>query len=257
MSWAGRFQARDTALCIGLDPVAERLPPGYSATGFCLEVIDATADYAACYKPNIAFFERLSETGSGGLAQVMRAVRDHGLPVLLDAKRGDFPGTARVYAETYFGGPLDCDALTVNPSLGLDAVAPFAERARELERGVFLLVRTSNAGAALFQDAMEPILVEAIHDEPVFGAVVGATDPVVGARLRAALPDTLFLVPGFGAQGGDDLAPFFTAEGRGAVVSASRSILYAGEGKPWPAWKDAIRAAARDARETIERARKR
>lgn len=256
MSWKGRFEGRGSALCVGLDP-AGALPEGFSAERFCLEAIDATADLAACVKPNAAFFERLGPAGMESLVRVIAAARARGLPVILDAKRGDVPGTARAYAEAFFGGPFDCDALTVNPSLGLDAVAPFAERARQLERGVLLLLRTSNPGAALFQEAMEPVLVEAIREEPAFGAVVGATDPATGNRLRQALPETLFLVPGFGAQGGDEVGPFFTPAGTGAVVSSSRGILYAGAGKPWPEWKEAMREAARAAHAMIERARRR
>jgi orotidine-5'-phosphate decarboxylase len=256
MSWADRFEARGSALCVGLDP-ADRLPPGVSAEELCLAAVDVAAEVAACVKPNAAFFERLGPPGLEALVRIVAAARERGLPVILDAKRGDVPETARAYAEAYFGGPFDCDALTVNPSLGLDAIAPFAERAKALGKGVFLLLRTSNPGAALFQPAMEPELVRAIAAEPSLGAVVGATDPVIGARLRRALPETMFLVPGFGAQGGADVGAFFTPSGRGAVVSSSRGILYAGVGRPWPEWKGAMREAARAAQATIERARRR
>jgi orotidine-5'-phosphate decarboxylase len=256
MSWRGKFEERGSALCVGLDPAPGRLPAGVSAEEFCLAALEATHDVAACVKPNLAFFEVLGPPGLATLVRVVAAARAKGLPVILDAKRGDVPESARAYAEAFFGGPFDCDALTVNPSLGLDAVAPFAERARALGRGVFLLLRTSNPGAALFQDVMEKGLVAAIRGEPVFGAVVGATDPGAGARIRKALPDTLFLVPGFGAQGGGDLGRFFADGGRGAVVNSSRGILYAGEGRPWPAWKEAMREAARAAHAAIERARR-
>jgi len=256
MSWRHRFEDRKSALCVGLDPAPGRLPSGVSVEEFCLSAIEATHDLAACVKPNLAFFELLGPPGLATLVRVVAAARAKGLPVILDAKRGDVPESARAYAEAYFGGPFDCDALTVNPSLGLDAIAPFAERARALGRGVFVLLRTSNPGAALFQDAAEPALVAAIRAEPALGAVVGATDARSGARLRTALPDTFFLVPGFGAQGGGDLSSFFTNGGTGAVVNSSRGILYAGEGKPWPAWKEAIREAARSAHAAIERARR-
>jgi orotidine-5'-phosphate decarboxylase len=256
MSWTRRFEGRGSALCVGLDP-ARRLPPGISAEDFCLAAIEETADLAACVKPNLAFFERLGPDGLAAMVRVAAAARAKGLPVILDAKRGDVPDTAAAYAEAYLGGPFDCDAMTVNPSVGLDAIAPFAERARQTGRGVFVLLRTSNPGAALFQDAAEAALIQAIRAEPAFGAVVGATDPRAGARLRRALPETLFLVPGFGAQGGADLGPFFTDDGRGAVVNSSRGILYAGEGRPWPEWRRAIREAALAAQATIERARRR
>jgi len=256
MSWRERFEERGSALCVGLDPNPGRLPPGISAEEFCLAVIEETADVAACVKANLAFFERLGPEGLAGMRRIVGASRERGIPVILDAKRGDVEESARAYAEAFFGGPFDCDAMTVNPSLGLDATAPFAERAKAKGRGVFLLLRTSNAGAALFQDGMEATLLDAIRAEPVFGAVVGATHPDVGGRLRRALPETLFLVPGFGAQGGADLGPFFTGSGRGAVVNSSRGILYAGEGRPWPEWRRAIREAARAAHTTIERARR-
>ena len=251
MSWKDRFEARGSALCIGLDPVAERMPDGCAAIEFCREVVDATAEFAACFKPNMAFFERLGPEGLAGLAGLIDMIRARNVPVLVDAKRGDIASTAKMYAETYFGGPFDADALTVNPSLGLDTLEPFLDRARELDRGIFLLLRTSNPGAARFQEAAEPVLVEAIRDEPHFGAVVGATDPAAGARLRGLLPDTLFLVPGFGAQGGTGLRGFFAPGGRGAIVNSSRGILYA-EGRDW---KQAIHDAAKQAHETIEEAR--
>lgn len=255
MSWRRRFEERGSALCVGLDPVPGRLPAGVSAEEFCLAAIDATHDLAACVKPNLAFFELLGPPGLAALVRIVAAARAKGLPVILDAKRGDVPESARAYAEAFFGGPFDCDALTVNPSLGLDALVPFAERAGARGRGVFLLLRTSNPGAALFQDMMEPALVAAIRAEPAFGAVVGATDPRAGGRLRKALPETLFLVPGFGVQGGSDLGPFFADGGRGAVVNSSRGILYAGEGRPWPEWRALFREAARVAHAAIERAR--
>ena len=257
MSWHRKFEERGSALCVGLDPAPGRLPKGVTAEEFCLAAIDETAEVAACVKPNLAFFEVLGPPGLEALVRIVKAARAKGLPVILDAKRGDVPESARAYAEAYFGGPFDCDALTVNPGLGLDALAPFAERARTLGRGAFVLLRTSNPGAALFQDATEPALVAAIRAEPAFGAVVGATDPRAGARLRKALPETLFLVPGFGAQGGADLGAFFADGGRGAVVNSSRGILYAGEGRPWPEWRGAMREAARAAHAAIERARRR
>ena len=251
MTWSARFQERDSALCVGLDPVAERIPPGYSVREFLEMVVEVTADHAACYKPNVGFFERLGPAGLADLAELVASIRARGFPVLIDAKRGDVGSTAEAYAAAYFGGPFDADALTVNPSVGLDAIEPFRVAAVERDRGVFLLLRTSNPGAALFQEPAEPHLVEVIRAEAAYGAVVGATvDPATVEALRAALPETLFLVPGFGAQGGSDVAPFFTPAGRGAVVNSSRGILYVGG-------KDAIREAAREAHERIEGARSR
>ena len=254
MSWVDRLQSRGSALCVGIDPDPERMPPGVGLFDFCAEVVDLTAARAACFKPNIAFFERLGPEGVAEFARLLEFLGDRGLPVVVDAKRGDIASTARAYAEAYLGGPFDCDALTVNASVGLDAIEPFRERARLLDKGLFLLLRTSNPGAALFQAPAEPVLAEAIEKEPAYGAVVGATDPETGRRLRAAMPRTLFLVPGYGAQGGARLDAFFDAEGRGALVNSSRGILYAGEGRR--DWKAAVRAAADHAYETVEKARK-
>jgi len=256
MSWSERLLERGSALCVGLDPDAARLPPGTTVATFCDAIIDATEEFAACFKPNIAFFERHGAAGIEALERTMAACRARGVPVILDAKRGDIGSTARLYAEAYLQpGPLGADALTVNPSLGIDTLAPFLELCREHENGIFVLLRTSNPGAAVFQDAIEPGLIDFLRSEPYAGAVVGATHPEQGARLRAALPDTLFLVPGFGAQGGSELRPFFTATGGGAVVNSSRAILYAGEGTD--NWKGAAHEAARTARDTIEKARTR
>jgi orotidine-5'-phosphate decarboxylase len=252
VSWAERFGSRGSALCIGLDPDPARIPDGMDVPAFLRAVVDLTAEYAACFKPNVAFFERLGPAGLADLAQLIADLRARGLPVIADGKRGDVGPTAEAYAAAYFGGPFGVDALTVSPFLGLDTLAPFREAAVAQDAGVFVLLRTSNPGAATFQEPAEAALVEAIRNEPVFGAVVGATDPETGGRLRAALPDTLFLVPGFGAQGGEDIAPFFV-RGRGAIVNSSRGILYAGERQP--GWRDAVRAAAQAAHATIERAR--
>ena len=248
MTWSNRLQERGSALCVGLDPVEERLPDGCTIATFCCEVIERTAEFASCFKPNVAFFERHGAEGFDALARAVAAAREAGVPVIIDAKRGDVGSTARLYAETYLGDtPFAGDALTVNPSLGLDTLEPFLELAREHDRGIFVLLRTSNPGAAQFQEAMEPALLSFLADEPHAGAVVGSTDPEAGARLRAALPETLFLVPGFGAQGGGDLAGFFNADGRGAVVNSSRGIIYA----------DDVAAAARRAQTEIEKARTR
>ncbi|MGQ0613609.1 MAG: orotidine-5'-phosphate decarboxylase [Planctomycetaceae bacterium] len=255
MTWRGRFEARGSALCVGLDPVQERLPKGQDLRSFCLEVVDLTGEWACCFKPNAAFFERLGPPGMEAFAAVLRGVRERGWPVIADVKRGDIDSTAEAYADAYLGGPFDADAVTVNPSLGLDTLEPFRTRAASLDRGVFLLLRTSNPGAGQFQDAWEARLVRELRGDPRLGAVVGATDAGAARRLRAALPDTLFLVPGFGAQGGEQVGPLFDARGKGALVSSSRAILFAGEGRR--DWKDAVRAAAREAHAAIERARAR
>ncbi len=256
MNWTAGFQARGSALCVGLDPDPTRLPADMGALDFCRAVVEVTADVAACFKPNAGFFEQFGPDGVRDFATVIAEIRREGIPVIADIKRGDIGSTAEAYASAYLGGPFDTDAVTVNPSLGLGTLDPWRRRARELDRGVFLLLRTSNEDAAVFQAPAEAAMIEALRDEPAFGAVVGATHPQAMAELRKALPETLFLVPGFGAQGGGgaDLAACFTG-GAGAVVNSSRAILYAGEGQD--DWKDAVRAAARAAHDEIEKARKR
>ncbi len=254
MIWSDRFASAGSALCVGLDPVPDRLPPGMTVGRFLEEIVEITAPFAACFKPNTAFFERLGVEGIATLAALLAALRGRGVPVIVDAKRGDVDWTAAAYADAYLGGPFDGDALTVNPSVGLDAIEPFRRAARERGRGVLLLLRTSNPGAARFQAPAEAALIEAIRAEPAFGAVVGATDADAGARYRAALPDTLFLVPGFGAQGGSDIAGFFRSDGGGAVVNSSRAILYAGGARS--DWRSRVEEAARRARDEIEQARK-
>ncbi|MEE8105833.1 MAG: orotidine-5'-phosphate decarboxylase [Planctomycetota bacterium] len=254
MKWRDLIESRPSALCVGLDPVPGRLPDDMDPLSFCREVFALTREFAACFKPNIGFFERYGPEGVAMFADLVREIREQGFAVISDVKRSDMGGTAQAYADAFFGGPFDSDAITVNPFLGLDALEPYRQKAKECDAGVIVLLRTSNPGAPVFQDAAEATLVEAIAAEPAFGAVVGATHPADGARLRAALPETFFLVPGFGAQGGDEgLAGFFDDRGRGAVVSSSRGILYAGEGQS--DWRSAVAAAAEKAHTTIERVR--
>ncbi|MEM8885708.1 MAG: orotidine-5'-phosphate decarboxylase, partial [Planctomycetota bacterium] len=159
MSWTDRFQERGSALCVGLDPVAARLPAGETIGSFCEKVVARTAEHAACFKPNIAFFEVMGAAGLEELARVFAACRKEGVPVLLDAKRGDIGSTAQLYAEAYLADTdLGADALTVNASLGLDTLEPLLAMARAHDRGLFVLLRTSNPGAPTFQDGMEPML---------------------------------------------------------------------------------------------------
>jgi orotidine-5'-phosphate decarboxylase len=194
-------------------------------------------------KPQSAFFEACGPAGLKALQSFMRHARQLNLITILDAKRGDIASTAEAYAETAFG-VYDADALTVNPYLGRDAVEPFLTAARRDSRGVFILVRTSNPGAGLFQDldCGGRLLHEVVGDTVQswarenlgqcgfgdVGAVVGATHPAELANLRARLRDVWFLVPGYGAQGGSaaDGRPALRGDGLGAVVNSSRGILF-------------------------------
>ena len=204
-------------------------------------------------KPQSAFFEACGPAGMAALQRLLHKAHALGLLTILDAKRNDIASTASAYADASFAGcsfggrvyPVwEADALTVNPYLGRDAVEPFLASARRAAAGVFVLVRTSNPGAGLFQDldcggkrlyqhvgeavaswARENLGACGLGD---VGAVIGATYPAELALLRKALPEVIFLVPGFGAQGGTaaDVAAAFRSDGLGAVVNSSRGVLF-------------------------------
>jgi orotidine-5'-phosphate decarboxylase len=254
----------DSLLCVGLDPDPAKLPPHLGSgpeavIEFNRAVVAATSDLVAAYKPNYAFFGALGAAGWDVLSRTLEAIPQD-VPVILDAKVGDIGNTAEQYARMFFDR-LGADALTVNPFMGTDAVAPFARRT---DRGVFLLCLTSNAGAADFetlQVAGTPLyeLVAAKAREwntaGNLGLVVGATQAGAIARLRALAADLPFLVPGVGAQGGD-LEEAVThgrdARGLGLLINVSRGVLYASSG---PDFAQAARAAAEQLRAQINRYR--
>jgi orotidine-5'-phosphate decarboxylase len=287
--FAARLHARvlalDTRVCLGVDPRPSAHPstaperhdhdPARTARAvvdYVRGVLDATHDLIACVKPQSAFFEAMGIPGLVALAQILADVRARGIPVVLDAKRGDIGSTAEAYAEAYLAdGVFGADALTVNPYLGLDTLEPFLLAAAANDRGVFVLVKTSNPGSGDLQDVLgddgrrlHERLADALaarsldvptddHGYGPLGAVVGATYPEALAAARARLPRSVLLVPGYGAQGGraDDVVGAFDRSGLGAVVNASRSLLY-------PTQADdvatAARAAARSMRDDINRA---
>lgn len=258
-------------LCVGLDPEPERLPEGLRAlpvemavVQFCRAIIEATAPYASAYKPNLAFFEVLGPAGLLALQEILRAVPAH-IPVIADAKRGDIGNTARNYAAAFFE-TYGFDAVTVNPYLGLDAVAPFLAYR---DKGVLLLCHTSNPGAHDFQNL--PVQEEDGRVRPFYevvarrvldwneagncGLVVGATYPQEMQVVRELCPELPILVPGIGVQGGDleAMVPLaMDKRGERAMISASRAILYAGSDKHYAA---AAGDAARELRDRINRAR--
>jgi orotidine-5'-phosphate decarboxylase len=261
----------NSLLCVGLDPEPERLPDHLRAlpvergiVEFCLEIIAATAPYASVFKPNLAFFEVLGPAGLQALQEILRAIPAH-IPVIADAKRGDIGNTARNYAAALFE-TYGFDAVTVNPYLGYDAVAPFLAYR---ERGVILLCRTSNPSASDFQDLLVQaeegparplyeVVARRVQDWNAAGncaLVVGATYPQEMRAVRALCPTLPILVPGIGAQGGDleAVVPLAVdSEGERAMISASRAILYAGSGTRFA---EAAGDAARELRAQINRAR--
>lgn len=224
----------DSLLCVGLDPRPERLATGDDLFGFNRRIVDATRDLACVYKPNSAFYEAAGPEGLEALRQTIAYIHDTaGAPVILDAKRGDIGSTAAAYARAAYE-VWGADALTVNPYLGHDSVAPFTAYA---ERGVFLLCHTSNPGATDLQTLPCPSrpLYEHVAEKAAAwgtGLVVGATYPQALARVRALAPESWILLPGVGAQGGDleaALAAGLRADGLGVVVNSSRGILYAAD----------------------------
>lgn len=273
---------------VGLDPRAESLPSGlladderghYASVAAAYErfgcgVIDAVASLVAAVKPQAAFFEQCGPAGMVALGNVIAYARSKGLLVILDGKRNDIGTTATAYAEAYLGAPpaspWGADALTVSPYLGDDSLTPFVDVARQRDAGVFVLVKTSNPGGKMLQDLVvdaRPLyrhvgdFVERLAGETLgacgygaVGAVVGATYPEQAAELRAAMPHTWFLVPGFGAQGGTarDVASSFDAQGLGAIVNNSRGIIFAHAAKAYrdrfgdARWQDAVAAATAD-----------
>jgi orotidine-5'-phosphate decarboxylase len=250
-------------LVVGLDPRLDLLPmelrgeavlgraaAASSVARFCKGIVDAVGPYVVAVKPQTAFFEALGSDGFRALEEVCDYARAAGLLVVVDAKRGDIGSTSRAYAEAFLeprddGVPL-ADAMTVSPYLGLDSVEPFLAACRRHGAGLFFLVRTSNAGAADVQDlAMSdarPLwhhLAELVQEwgEPLVGekgmssvgAVVGATHPRAVSEARRLLPRSPMLLPGVGAQGATpaDVARAFTAGPASALVTASRSVIFA------------------------------
>ncbi len=246
-----RFQqtlhARQSLLCVGLDPDLQKLPANLprSAEGiitFCKEIIAATHDFAAAFKINFAFFEALGKSGWAALEAVAAALPD-GVIKIADAKRGDIGHTAHMYAEAIFR-QLPFDAMTANPYLGEDAAQPFLD---EATKGVFFLCRTSNPGSSdiqKFPDRTRPLYLHIASQVREWnikenaGLVVGATHPRELQQVRKTTPDLPFLIPGVGAQGGDlEKAVRYgaTVAGDLAIINASRTILYADSGKNFSA----------------------
>jgi orotidine-5'-phosphate decarboxylase len=277
-------------LCVGLDPRWESLPGGLRArfgsesldgvaTGievFCLRVLDLVAGRVGVVKPQSAFFEACGPAGLSALQSVVRRAKELSLLVILDSKRGDIASTAVAYADAAFGGTAvsnrrfpvwAADAITVNPYLGRDAVEPFITAARQDGGGVFVLARTSNPGAGLFQELkcggkeLYRHVAAAVADWNAdelgacglgdVGAVVGATHSKDLADLRAELPGVWFLVPGYGAQGAaaSDVAGAFRADGLGAIINSSRGVTFPFHPDD-PNWEAAITAATM--RATVE-----
>ena len=251
---------------------------------FSRRIIDVVREVAVAVKPQVAFFERLGPAGMQAFHDVIAHAHARGLLVISDVKRNDIGSTAEAYAEGHIGSitigsktihPWRTDAVTVSPYLGSDGLNPFIHQAVRHEGGVFVLVKTSNPSSVELQDLKvdgRPIYERvaqwvADHAEDLLGdsgysslgAVVGATYPRELQRLRELMPRNLLLIPGFGAQGGGpaDIAPGFNDDGLGAVVNASRSIVFAyGDSESPGDWSDAIARAACDMRDQLNEVRR-
>lgn len=247
----------NSLLCIGLDPDPGRMPDNVGVFDFNKAVIDATSNLVCAYKPNFAFYEALGNEGLDALRQTVKNIPDD-IPVIGDAKRGDIGNTAKAYAKAIFAD-FNFDATTVSPYLGFDSIEPFIQYR---DKGIFILCRTSNAGAVDFQS-----LRCAEHDRPLFevvalkarewnahgniGLVVGATYPEELKPIRQNHPDMPLLIPGIGAQGGDlELTVRYGVDARGerAIINSSRQIIYASREKDFA---EVARRAAIELREQI------
>lgn len=266
---------KESALVVGLDPDPARLPPEVRASGsseagcvleFCLGILEAVEAEAAAIKLQSAYFERLGPAGAEVYSEVISASKSLGLPTIADVKRGDIGSVAAAYAEAHLR-VYGADCVTVNPYMGEDAVSPFLEETRRTGNGgVFVLVATSNPSAKQMQMSGDPPLFErsaglvaALGEKRESGyldagAVVGATRPEIGRKVREILPEALFLVPGYGAQGGDASSiRALSSERGGVLVNSSRAVIYAGEGSNLN-YREAARQAARRSKNELREA---
>ena len=291
------IQKKDAPIVVGLDPTPAMLPrqllPGGGEWGdayvhamgeaifeFNRGIVDATYDLVPAVKPQIAMYEQFGIPGLIAFKRTVDYCHSKGLVVIGDVKRGDIGSTSAAYAAAHLGeidaggrrvAPFDEDFATVNPYLGTDGIAPFVDVCKKCDKGIFVLVKTSNPSSGEFQDQVlestKKPLYECVGemverwgadsmegDYTNVGAVVGATYPKMGKRLREIMPHTYILVPGYGAQGGTgaDLCSFFNKDGLGAIVNSSRGIIAAYKNEKYAdrfsdeSYADAARAATID-----------
>jgi len=281
MNFADRIveasRKKNSIAILGVDPQldapsAPGVPAGTTLTKFCCEIVEACAPSIVAIKPQLAFFEARGIDGMRAIAEVIKLGRKLGLIVIADAKRGDIGTTSEAYAEAFLGGgDFGCDAVTVNPYQGSDAVMPFIKRIGG-NRGIFVLVKTSNRSSGEFQDVVaggapiwESIAAQVskwgadfIGDNKLssIGAVVGATYPAQARRSRKLMPNAIILVPGYGTQGASasDAVAAARADGSGIIVNSSRGLMYAWQKKPGASPAQAASEAAESMRRDLNAA---
>ena len=298
-----KIQKTNAPIVVGLDPMLNYIPEHITKAAFAqygetLEgaaeavwqynkaIVDATYDLIPCVKPQIAMYEQFGVPGLIAFKKTVDYCHEKGLLVIGDVKRGDIGSTSAAYATAHLGkirvgyetyAPFDEDLATVNPYLGSDGVQPFIDVCKKEDKGIFVLVKTSNPSSGEFQDLLfdgKPlyqIVGEKVEEwgESLrhgnysdVGAVVGATYPEVGKMMREVMPHTFILVPGYGAQGGtaEDLKYYFDKDGLGAIVNSSRGIIAAFRNERYQSYgktrfAEAARAAVLDMKEDLKEAR--
>ena len=265
-----RIKKLNAPIVVGLDPTLNFVPKflldkainekgetleaaADAIFAFNKEIVDAVYDLIPAVKPQIAMYEQFGIPGLMAFKKTLDYCHEKGLLVIGDAKRGDIGSTSAAYAIGHLGkvkigsteiAPIDADFLTINPYMGSDSVVPFAEECKKNDKGLFILVKTSNPSSGEFQDqkvgekAVYELVGKKVDEWGLdtvkegysdVGAVVGATYPEMGKVLREIMPKAYILVPGYGAQGGTaaELKPFFNKDGLGAIVNSSRGIIAA------------------------------
>ena len=258
--------AANGPVCVGLDTDFSYLPAdfvdstltkGENIVRFNKKLIDATKAVAGCYKVQIAYYESLGMEGMKAYAETLAAVREAGIPVIADIKRGDIAKTAEMYAKAHFTGDFEADIITLAPYMGLDSISPYLPYCKEQGKGLFVLCRTSNPGAKDFEykkledgrhvydlvgDSLSELGRDYIGESGYssIGLVIGGTHIEEATEIRAKYQDSFFLIPGYGAQGGkaEDIAQYLT-KGNGGVVNSSRGILLAYKKQPGVAFDEA------------------
>ena len=244
---------RKGTVCVGLDTAVEYIPESILKSydrvedqlfHFNRKIIDATHDVTATYKVQIAYYESEGLSGLKAYKRTLEYIREKGIPVIADVKRGDIAKTAEMYAKAHFSGEFEADYMTINPYMGIDTLQPYYEYLKR-GKGIFVLLKTSNPGSGAIQNIKSDkdeyvydILARLLEKEgsafidengysPI-GAVVGCTHVEEGKKLRQLMPHTFFLIPGYGAQGGtaEDVSKYLN-EGNGGIVNSSRGILLA------------------------------